>query len=268
MDGDGLGRGVDPAASLEIVERVYIRYTRRLLKDRGASEYFEDIPHAIWSILRFLGKHLSYDCIELGSHVFIADENRRDRCRKVFAQEFVGCVSGKGSAAGDQFIDHATHRVDIASRVQGLSSDLFWGHVRSSPFNFGFASKEFAESRFDFFGDRKVDHFDFPIPAQKKIIRLDIAVDISLGVQEVECLGGLFDDARQLVCDGFGTFSHGHFQVEFAEKFQNDERGFGIGSILDEFDDVLVAHRFCHSKLMLEERDFLLVSSLFGAEYF
>ena len=53
----------------------------------------------------------------------------------------VGCV---GCFATDEFVDHATHRIDIASRVEVASFDLLWRHVRASTFDFVFSPEEFS----------------------------------------------------------------------------------------------------------------------------
>ena len=137
----------------------------------------------------------------------------------MFREKFVGGVARVGSFASNQFIDHASHGVDIASGFERSSANLLWGHVRAGSFDFCFTRKEFSKSSFDFLGDGKVDQFDFPISAQQDVIGFDIAVDVTFGVQIVESFGSLFDDARKFVSDRLRATSHGHFQVHFAEEF-------------------------------------------------
>ena len=186
----------------------------------------------------------------------------------MFREEFVGGVARVGSFAGDQFIDHAAHGVDVASGVECASANLLWGHVGAGSFDFRFSSEEFSESSFDFLGDGKVDQFDIPVSAKQDVIGFDIAMNVAFGVQIVEAFGGLFDDARKFISDWFGAASHSHFQVEFAEEFQNDKGSLCIGSVFDQLDDVFVIEFFCDFELVFEKCDFVFVSALFRAEDF
>ncbi len=186
----------------------------------------------------------------------------------MFREEFVGSVARVGSFASDQFIDHAAHGVDVASGVKCASANLLWGHVGAGAFDFRFSSEEFSESSFDFLGDGKVDQFDIPVSAKQDVIGFDIAVNVAFGVQVVEAFGGLFDDARKFISDWFGAASDSHFQVEFAEEFQNDKGSLCIGSVFDQLDDVFVIEFFCDFELVFEKCDFVFVSALFRAEDF
>ena len=51
----------------------------------------------------------------------------------------------------------------------------------------------------------------------KNIVRLDIAVHVSLRVEILKTFAFLLYDASQLVLDRFCTSTHGHLQVQFAE---------------------------------------------------
>jgi len=213
------GWGIDSAATLKVIKWVDIRDSWRFLEDRGGADHLQYIPHVLRSFFGFLRKHLADDVIEFGRNVIVADEKRWDGRREVLREKFVGGVARVGSFASNQFIDHASHGVDIASGVECSSANLLWGHVRAGSFDFCFTRKEFSKSSFDFLGDGKVDEFDFPFSAQQDVIGFDIAVNVAFGVQIIESFGGLFDDARKFVSDRFRATSHGHFQVHFAEEF-------------------------------------------------
>ena len=51
-------------------------------------------------------------------------------------------------------------------------------------------------------------------------------------------------------------------QIDFAEKLENDKGRFGVGFILNQFNNVLVMKRFRNLVFVLEEADFHFVSAL------
>ena len=89
-------------------------------------------------------------------------------------------------------------------------------------------------------------------------------MNIAFGVQVIEGFASLVDDRWELVGDRFRAFAKGHFEVQFAKEFHDDEGGLGIGPEFDQLDDVLVIEFLGHFEFMLEEPDFLFVAPLFG----
>ncbi len=186
----------------------------------------------------------------------------------MFAQKIVWGVSCKRWFADEQFVKHATERIDIAARIKALAADLLGGHIGASPFHLALSAEEFAKSGFRFLRDGEVDEFYQSIAIDEDIVGLDIAVNVALAVEVVEGFADLFDDGGEHVRDRFGAFSHRLFQVDFAEEFKDDEGGIRVGDVFNQLDDVLVVEVASDFIFVFEECDFLFVAPLFGPKNF
>lgn len=259
---------IDTASGLHVVEDRDVRFPRWFFKNGRSANDFENIPHRLRSVLGLFRHHFADDVVEFGGDVVVDDQHGRCRRGEVFAQQVVWGIARERGFADEHFVEHAAEGIDVAAWVETLPANLLGRHVGAGPFDFAFATEEFAKPCFGFLGDGEVDEFYQAIAIDENIIGLDIAMDITLAMEVVEGFADLLDDRGKHVSDRFGTLSQRLLQVHFAEEFEDDEGGVGVGDVLDQLDDVLVMEIAGDLELMFEETDFLFVAALFWTEHF
>ena len=187
-----------------------------------------------------------------------------DNCRRIY-------VSGQGATSSvlnlnnfdtlQSVNSHATEGVDIGSLVTDLSADLLGCHVAACSLGDFLGMEQFADTRFLFLGDGKVNQLDLAIAADQKVVRLDIQVDPVLGVHVVEPLGRLLNDLVEHEGERVGPAAKRLFHVQFAEQFEHQERPIGIVVVAEDLDHSWAAQVLGNVVFVFQQRDFAFVGS-------
>jgi hypothetical protein len=92
-----------------------------------------------------------------------------------------GHVAVEGLPAGDHFVEHDPHGINVAAGVSLFAQDKFGGDVGDSP-----DQGAGARGRGNGAGQAEVAELDPPVVGDQDVFRLDVPVDHSGGVRGAE----------------------------------------------------------------------------------
>lgn len=154
------------------------------------------------------------------------------------------------SSVAGHLVEDDTEGEDIGRGFDGLSGDLFGGHITEPPFEHTGAGAVFLGGGF---GDAEVDDFDDTVEGDQEVVGANVAVDDAEGATHfvggavgiMESGGGLGDDASEEVkgwillefFDAVDLFSDA-FEVDATDVFHGDVVDVANLSDFEDLNDV------------------------------
>src|SRR5271157_385963 len=156
---------------------------------------------------------LADNALQLGRHLGIEADRRHDCPIENRVKNDTRRVPTKRKSPRGHFIKHCAKRKQVAARIQFLSTNLLWRHVRDCAESHPWAGQMLLvyrerqsvlrsplsgrSSRWRDFGQPEVENLGMPAFGEEDVRGLDVAVNNSRGVRRIQRISNLDSERQQ-----------------------------------------------------------------------